>query len=113
MNQQFFITVGREFLRDALKIFFEAHIADIVKKFELGCPDLKKYVSQLMNHFLELNNIKHWYDPSHSPTFPDDLFKYASDASGRALLVMVFNHAIKYGDIDCMPQGFRDNFLCQ
>ena len=107
MNQQFFVTVGREFLRSALKTFFKDHILEIEKKFNFGCQNLLNIVCDLMNQFLELHNIKLWYDPTDSPSFSDDLKKYASDASARVLLVMVFSHAIKYGDTECIRACHR------
>ena len=67
-----------------------------------GEGDSKTVVKDFMLQFLIKHEMYLWYSSNDSPQYMDDLHKYASDISSSTLLLLIFIHAIKYGDTTCI-----------
>ena len=59
----------------------------------------KNKVRELILTFLDEHALDLWYKPTKTYGNTDDLQKYAIEVSSISLLLMIFIHSIKYGDI--------------
>ena len=101
-NKQFLLLIGSELLRDSLQAFFPSHIEDLEEELKIDLTSAKNLLARLIVDFLEKFNLKLWFKPEESPEYYDDLNKYSCDTASRSLLLMVFSHAVKYGDAVCI-----------
>ena len=93
-HSSFHIAVGSGFLVDAMERFrCKLHMeSNVVTESKLGAEDL-------FNNFLEFCKIKLWWDPENpEPKYLDDAEEYTVSVATRTLLLMVYKHAIKFGD---------------
>ena len=104
MHKQFLDLIGRELLRDSLKSFFTPHISQLKEEHTKNQIQAQDILSQMMLDFLRDHKISLWFSPTEqsSVEYFDDLQKYSSDLASRSLLLMIFRHAIKYGDPVCI-----------
>ena len=104
MHRQFLVLIGREFLGDGLKSFFTPHIPQLKEEHAKNKEQAKETLSEIMLDFLKEHKIPLWFNPTEqsSVQYFDDLQKYSSDLAARSLLLMIFSHAIKYGDPICI-----------
>jgi hypothetical protein len=97
-HSNFMITVGSTLLEEALERYYAKLAVEgvVIEQTVAGARNF-------LDSFLTDSKIQLWWDPAAEElTFYDNAEEYAVSAATRALVLMVFKHAVKYGDATCI-----------
>jgi hypothetical protein len=97
-HENFFVSVGKEFLVDGLKTFLVEQQVDGVR-----IDESKAGAIDFLQKFLGTKRIDLWYDPDRpAAVYHDSVQAYLANLSARCLLTLAFKHAVREGDAMCL-----------